>query len=666
MNVTLPNGRVISGVPDGTTKEQIKAKAIASGIATAEDFGDPVEAIQAEPSPEKNSDIGIGGALVSGFQRGVKQSLGGAANKILDFSYGVQNDAVNDFAEKLSTGEIPATQENIDKLDAMQAKSVKLAQTKAFREKQEPIERAEYAPIENAQPVASAIGNIGGQIAGLPMPGIGQAGALSAIPRYAAKIGEGAAQGALSGYVQPTIEGESSQDNASTGGAIGGAVPALLRPLSGAAGAAYRGVAGKSVPEVGSAASYAEKNNLPLMTSDVSPPTTFAGKGVRSLAEKIPLVGTAGARSDQQVARVAELQKLSDQYGLPNDNEIVASLNRKSDKLSGAAGKRYQSTIEAMGETPIPLSNTERVIDEEIARYTKPGAAQNPAIVNALSDFKDQITSGDNNLELLRQNRTLFRELIKGSDGIMSDSGKRANDAVYRALTSDMQIGVEDNLGSQAAAALKQVDGIWAREADQLKSTKLKNIFSKGDIKPEEATKMLFSNDRTEAETLFNALDTAGRQNARAAIVNRAIEKSGESPERFINEMKKLKSQSKIFFRGDEGKQLDGLINYLDATREASAASATTKSGQDVLQYGVPAGVFADLATTGGAGTAGFATIGALSRAYESEPVRKLLTRMASIEPGSTQFEKASRELEKQLSRAAARSSGVQKKEEKQ
>tara|TARA_R110002096_G_scaffold152085_2_gene315019 strand:+ start:3414 stop:5339 length:1926 start_codon:yes stop_codon:yes gene_type:complete len=40
MDVTLPNGRVISGVPEGTSKEAIKAKAISSGLATAADFGD--------------------------------------------------------------------------------------------------------------------------------------------------------------------------------------------------------------------------------------------------------------------------------------------------------------------------------------------------------------------------------------------------------------------------------------------------------------------------------------------------------------------------------------------------------------------------------------------------------------------------------------------------
>lgn len=38
MNVLLPNGRTIEGVPDGTSKAEIKAKAIANGIASEHDF----------------------------------------------------------------------------------------------------------------------------------------------------------------------------------------------------------------------------------------------------------------------------------------------------------------------------------------------------------------------------------------------------------------------------------------------------------------------------------------------------------------------------------------------------------------------------------------------------------------------------------------------------
>lgn len=38
MNVVLPNGKTISGIPDGTSREEIREKAIRSGIALAEDF----------------------------------------------------------------------------------------------------------------------------------------------------------------------------------------------------------------------------------------------------------------------------------------------------------------------------------------------------------------------------------------------------------------------------------------------------------------------------------------------------------------------------------------------------------------------------------------------------------------------------------------------------
>jgi hypothetical protein len=44
MNVTLPNGKVIRNVPEGTTKQQIMQKAISAGLASDADFG-----VQAKP-----------------------------------------------------------------------------------------------------------------------------------------------------------------------------------------------------------------------------------------------------------------------------------------------------------------------------------------------------------------------------------------------------------------------------------------------------------------------------------------------------------------------------------------------------------------------------------------------------------------------------------------
>lgn len=41
MRVQLPNGQIIDGIPEGTTKEEIQSKAIKAGLAKPEDFGAP-------------------------------------------------------------------------------------------------------------------------------------------------------------------------------------------------------------------------------------------------------------------------------------------------------------------------------------------------------------------------------------------------------------------------------------------------------------------------------------------------------------------------------------------------------------------------------------------------------------------------------------------------
>lgn len=83
MNVELPNGTVIEGVPEGTTKEQIMQKAISVGLATAEDFG-----IQ-EAQPEQESQQAVSESQqVPGWLKPIAE-LAAASNKsifqMLDF-----------------------------------------------------------------------------------------------------------------------------------------------------------------------------------------------------------------------------------------------------------------------------------------------------------------------------------------------------------------------------------------------------------------------------------------------------------------------------------------------------------------------------------------------------------------------------------------------------
>lgn len=57
MNVTLPNGAVIEGVPEGTPKDVIMRKAISAGLATANDFG--VSEVPAEAVNESQKPVGF-------------------------------------------------------------------------------------------------------------------------------------------------------------------------------------------------------------------------------------------------------------------------------------------------------------------------------------------------------------------------------------------------------------------------------------------------------------------------------------------------------------------------------------------------------------------------------------------------------------------------------
>lgn len=622
--------------------------------------GDEATAMAAMDEAEKLSSAaqtaaekpGVIPTLGAGFVRGVEQVTGGALQRMAESRKARLDEEITILASGMQDGSIPVTNENLAKLDRMQSEAVKLTQDLAGAQEVEMSKRQEYAPYSEQRPIASTVGNIAGQMAAFPVPGI-QA-------RLPVQMAKGALEGGAIGYMQPTIEEEDAQSAATTGAAVGGAAPAVLRPVAQAAGAGYRALTGEIPVDARQAIDYASREGLPLMTSDVTPPQTFAGKSAQSLAEKIPVLGTGVARAEQQLAREGAVKSITEQYGVPSDEEIFNSLTRKADKISNAAGKRYREITSNMAGVEVVPSSTISTIDAQLARLNRPGAIKNERLTRILQSIKDDISSGAQDINLLRENRTRFREEIKGESMAINDTEQRIIDSVYNSMTYDITNAVKNTLGPGAAASMRQADAVWAREANEIKKTKLKNIFNKGQVKPEEASKMLFSNDRSEIRTLYSSLDTAGRKNARAAIINKAAERSDGSPDAFLREMKKLREQQSVFFRGREGADLNGLIKYLDYTREAGKASVLTPTGQSALQLGAPVAVMADIGTTGGAGTAGFAGYAILAKAYESPAIRDLMARMSSVQKGSTEFEKLAAKLESELNRIATVSTTAQ------
>lgn len=197
---------------------------------------------------------------------------------------------------------------------------------------------------------------------------------------------------------------------------------------------------------------------------------------------------------------------------------------------------------------------------------------------------------------------------------------------------------------SRTLRKYQQANAVYADEAAKLKNTRLKNVLMKGDLTPEVVNNMLFSKNKSEIKTLYNSVGRVGRAQMRNGIIGKAMEKSGGSPDQFLRQLNILQNQTGITFKGQEAAYLKGLKNYLQSTQQAAKAAVTTPTGQQTIPFIIGYGTAMNPATTGAA-----VSYGLLTRAYESEPFRNAMLRMANTPRGSTAFEKAMQQAQKAI-----------------
>jgi len=125
--------------------------------------------------PEDGQPTGFFGGLIAGAERGVKQTLGGATQKLAQARKSQLDSAIEDMVAKIQSGEIPATEENLARLDQLQSQGVQIARDLAGYEGMEASQRQDYSSVQKEAPISSFIGNVAGQMAALPIPGLAQA-----------------------------------------------------------------------------------------------------------------------------------------------------------------------------------------------------------------------------------------------------------------------------------------------------------------------------------------------------------------------------------------------------------------------------------------------------------------------------------------------------------
>lgn len=590
MDVRLPNGTIIKNVPEGTPKDAIMQKAIAAGLAKPSDFGMteaakvpaaegiPVFDINNNPvEPDLPTEERKGSFSPSNIL-GPAEVLASGVTGALGGLQGV----ITGIYDSVKSGKI-GTEEGSKMVDDAVARYT---------------QAAAYQPrTQSGQDIAKFLGD-----------------KLGALPPTLAAVSPAQSLGAL-------------QSASRTAQALG-----AERLASTAPGATKQAI---------QAQKFADENALPLATSDVVPMTSATGRTIRALSEETPIVGTSSLRARQQQARVGLLDKLREETPEITDEAISKSLIESNDKYAQAVAGRYQDISQKMSGKPIPINKTIQAIDNELFELAREGVVKDNTTIETLFKLRDDLLSGQQDFQTLRNNRTYIREQLKADPSKPSSQADRVINRVYDAMTDDIQSAVQQTLGNEGRFKLAQVDKIYALEAKTQKKTKLRNALINGDVKPEEATKVLFSNSPTDVRELYKTLDDQGRANARAAIVNKMLESAGDSPEKFLTAVKRYKTQYGTFFKGAEKYKLDGLISYLEATRRASSANLETQTGKKTIPFILAGGVASDLTTSGGAVTAAIGTLSGLARIYESSPVRRALLRMSKAKEGTPNYDAA-------------------------
>lgn len=400
-----------------------------------------------------------------------------------------------------------------------------------------------------------------------------------------------------------------------------------------------------------------------LMTSDVFPPKGGAGQLMQTIMEKNPFLGTGSLRVAQQKGRIDAVRDVLTQYGAGDvtqlSNEVMTDLLQKRGadlaRLTGAKNEVIDrlskpTMVDEVSVPPIavPVTNTTAAIDAQIAKLKGLKTKEVEPVIAKLEDWKTAIEGQPlENVEMLRrQFGNSFND--PGLAGVKDTAQKSLNE-IYPSVNKDMGDFIKANGNPDDFKKWKDANTELASNIKELEVVALKNALDNGGQTPEVVQRLLFSGKPSDVQLLYKNLTKEGRAQAQAAVLAKVAENALTagteivSPEKFVTQVQKLGGPIGVLFSGEDKATLDGLVRYLNSTRQASKFAANPQTGQqatipilgissvgglaNVLGSGAPS---IESALAGIAGTvAGGSVVGAASRIYESPAVRDLLVKLS-------------------------------------
>ncbi len=519
------------------------------------------------------------------------------------------------------------------------------------------MDQATKEYLRETAPVSSFAGELTGGVAA-SIPAIRGAQGIFAGTRLAGAaplIGE-AAYGALYG------SGEAGEGNrlrgAVTGGGaalVGGALANRFLPGGpGTFTGAPRSVVPTSERFAGQQISPEQiiaagrQADIPVMTSDVRPPTTRVGKTVQSVGEVMPL-GTAGMRREQQVARENAVENLLADYGISLKDDIASEVVSNLNQTRAATINRYDTMkkdviqkFAGRGSLPggnVPATKSTAAIDGLLSDLRAENLPQQlGALTRQLEDVRKSLTTPGDLSKIEANRKTLFELKADPNLASISSKSEKAFQKVYTALNEDMGDYIKANGTAKDFNLWKVANTKLARTADELRIGGLKNVLNKGEFDPDTVTKMLTGSKPADVRTLFTSLNKDGRESARLLLIQDAAKRAMNKetgdvdPNKFAREVMGLSDNFSQFFNASDMRRVKGLAEVLRATNRAQEARFLPRTGEQLVPFAA-ASTFGGLGTLLGLsfpqGVGLSAAFGASKWLYESKPARDLLLRIS-------------------------------------
>jgi len=530
-DIRLPNGKIIRGVPEGTPKDVIMQKAIASGLATQADFGIQ-EVVQPTEQPQE---AGLGEQVLGGIESALAVGSGALAEPVAGLR-GIYAAA---------TGGDP-TQVIDETREALTY---------------EPRLPGAQAAVQNigeaVQPAAQALSEFEGTIGDYVLEKTGSpelAAIAHTLPTATIELlGARAAQSGVKGTKQT--------------GDIAQAQKAATKAVEGAEDA----------------------TGIRQLTTDVLEPETRAGKFLQQQGELLE----GGQRVAQQSERVRAIDKLLGEYDVTDaarfEQDIVEGVKRSVDAKKAELANMYDASTKQLDQLgDVPLNNTKKFASDVIEKESKKGSLADQSLITEMQGYLE--SPDDLSFETVKSVRSAVGQKLeqarKGAP-VQGSSDTAMLSQLYARLSNDMR-KFADDVAPDLAKSWKEADKEFSGFATGTNKAGVKRLIKDGNATPEIVDQLLFSTKKSDIDFLKNNLDEAGKGAAKQRVIQQMLQRSSPdgveiNPNRFQTQMNKLRKQTSAFFDGSELKAIDGLRDALNTTRRAQDAAVTTQTGQQLV-----------------------------------------------------------------------------------